>query len=49
MVAHTGVVGDESEGDVVTTSTDGDDVTSDGVDVVVDAAARCADDVEVVL
>ena len=46
---RTGVVGAETDGDVVGRGTDVDDVPDDGVDVVGLGLARAADDVEVVL
>ena len=46
---RTGVVGAETDGDVVGRGTDVDDVPDDGVDVVGLGLACAADDVEVVL
>ena len=46
---RTGVIGAETDGDVVGRGTDVDDVPDDGVDVVGLGLACASDDVEVVL
>ena len=43
------IIREESDGDIVTSDADVDNITTDGVDVVIGATARAANDVKVVL